>query len=183
MSLPSSVIKTIHKKTNSSEDEIKRRHEAFYSEYPSGSLSKNEFLETFRNESWKTKEIAGDIFDMFDEDRSNTMDFMEYIIAVDAVSLVSPQEKLNWIFNVFDKDGGGSIDRKEMRDVVLGLFTLVGIKIHEDILVDRLQEMLESIDIDGDGEIEKEEFVRNAMKCQFISDIVSGDVVNGISQL
>ena len=54
---------------------------------------------------------------------------------------------------------------------------------HEDILVDRLEEMLDAIDIDGDGEIEKEEFIKNAMNCHFICDIVNGDVVNGISQL
>ena len=129
------------------------------------------------------KEIASDIFTMFDEDESNTMDFSEFVIAEAAVTLASPREKLNWIFSVFDKDGGGVIDHREMRDVVLGLFTMAGIRIHEEILVERLKEMLEAIDIDGDGEIEKEEFIKNAMKCGFICDIVKGDVVNGISQL
>ena len=43
--------------------------------------------------------------------------------------------------------------------------------------------MLEAIDADGDGEIEKEEFIQNAMNCHFIHDIVKGDVINGISQL
>ena len=69
-------------------------------------------------------------------------------MASDAVGLASTREKLNWIFNVFDKDGGGIIDHKEMRDVVLGLLTMVEIRIHEDILVDRLGEMLDAIDID-----------------------------------
>ena len=166
-----------------SNDEIRLKKEEFLLKYPSGFLTKQQFLETFKQANWKTIEIARDIFDMFDEDGSNTMDFMEYIMASDAVSLVSPKEKLNWIFNVFDKDGGGSIDHSELRDVVLGLFTMAGIKIHEDILLDRLNEMLEAIDADGDGEIEKEEFIRNAMKCRFIRDIVKGDVVNGLSQL
>ena len=79
---------------------------------------------------------------------------------------------------MFDKDGGGGvIDHEERRDVVLGLFTMVEIRIHEDILVDRLEEMLDAIHIDGDGEIEKEEFIKNAMNCHFICDIVNGDVV------
>ena len=67
-------------------------------------------MDTFKQASWKTKEIAGDIFAMFDEDGNNTMDFMEYTMASDAVGLASPREKLNWIFNVFDMDGGGVID-------------------------------------------------------------------------
>ena len=43
--------------------------------------------------------------------------------------------------------------------------------------------MIEAIDADGDGEIEKEEFIQNAMNCHFIYEIVNGDVINGISQL
>ena len=135
-------------KTNLTQDEIKQKHKEFLSAHPSGFLTKQEFLDTFKQGSWKTKEIAGDVFGMFDEDGSNTMDFMEYMMASDAVGLASPREKLNWIFNVFDKDGGGVIDHKEVRDVMLGLFTMAGIRIHKDILVDRLGEMLDAIDID-----------------------------------
>ena len=183
VSLPTSSCQILSNKTNLTQEEINQKHKKFLSKNPSGFLTKQEFLDTFKQASWKTMEIAGDIFGMFDEDGSNTMDFMEYMMASDAVGLSSPREKLNWIFNVFDKDGGGVIDHKEMRDVVLGLFTMVGIRIHEDILVDRLEEMLDAIDVDGDGEIEKEEFIQNAMNCHFICDIVNGDVVNGISQL
>ena len=182
-SLSTSSCLILSHKTNLTTEEIQQRHKEFLSKHPSGFLTKQQFLDTFQKASWKTKDIAGDIFTMFDADSSNTMDFKEYVLASDAVGLASPREKLNWIFNVFDKDGGGIIDHKEMRDVVLGLFTMAGIRIHEDILVDRLDEMLEDIDIDGDGEIEKEEFIKNAMNCHFISDIVHGDVVNGISQL
>ena len=170
-------------RTNLSEKQIKMKHKEFIFNHPSGVLTKQDFLQTFKDANWKTKEIASDIFTMFDEDENNTMDFPEFVIAEAAVTLASPREKLSWIFSVFDKDGGGVIDHKEMRDVVIGLFTMAGIRIHEDILVDRLKEMFEAIDIDGDGEIEKEEFIKNAMKCGFICDIVKGDVINGISQL
>ena len=174
---------TLAHKANISQEEIDKKHKDFLLEYPSGFLTKQEFLHIFKEASWKAKDIASDIFTMFDEDGSNTMDFIEFVLAEDAVGLASTRDKLNWIFNVFDKDGGGIIDYKEMRDVVLGLFTMAGIRINEDILADRLKEMLEAIDMDGDGEIEKEEFIKNAMKCGFIKDIVKGDVVNGISQL
>ena len=181
--LPRSDFTILSHRTNLSEQQIEEKHKEFILDYPSGFLTKQEFLHTFKDANWKVKEIASDIFTMFDEDESNTMDFSEFVIAEAAVTLASPREKLNWIFSVFDKDGGGVIDHREMRDVVIGLFTMAGIRIHEDILVDRLKEMLEAIDIDGDGEIEKEEFIKNAMKCGFICDIVKGDVVNGISQL
>ena len=183
VTLSTSQSQVLSQKTSLSQEEISRKHKKFLSDHPSGFLTKQDFLNNFKGANWKTKDIASDIFAMFDEDKNNNMDFTEYVLAEDAVGLASPREKLNWIFNVFDKDGGGVIDHKEMRDVVLGLFTMAGIRIHEDILVDRLKEMLEATDMDGDGEIEREEFIKNAMKRGFICDIVNGDVVNGISQL
>ena len=49
------------------------------------------------------------------------------------------EDKLNWIFNVFDKDGGGSIDPSELREIVRGLFCLAGIKVPDEILDNRCQ--------------------------------------------
>ena len=41
--------------------------------------------------------------------------------------LGTPEEKLKWIFNVFDKDGGGSIDASEIQWMVSGLFAMAGV--------------------------------------------------------
>ena len=32
--------------------------------------------------------------------------------------------------------------------------------------------MSEAIDVDGDGEITKEEFIKNAMECEFVCDML-----------
>ena len=76
------------------------------------------------------------------------------------------------MFNVYDKDGGGTIDPQEMRGIVSGLFTMVGIQgIEEDMVEENSLEMLKIIDSDGDGEITKDEFLQNAMTCDFIRDM------------
>ena len=40
---------------------------------------------------------------------------------------------------MFDKDGGGSIDPSELREIVRGLFCLAGIKVPDEILDNRCQ--------------------------------------------
>ena len=92
---------------------------------------------------------------------------------------------------MFDKDGGGSIDPTELRSIVRGLFCLAGIEVIECILDVRcqvgsnlqifnsliftvlfVQEMTEAIDVDGDGDITKDEFIKNAMECEFVCDML-----------
>ena len=110
------------------------------------------------------------------------------------MQLQTIKDKLTWIFDVFDKDGGGSIDPTELRSIVRGLFCLAGIEVIECILDVRcqvgtnlqifdsllyllcyllfVQEMTEAIDVDGDGDITKDEFIKNAMECEFVCDML-----------
>ena len=58
-------------------------------------------------------------FRVFDDDNSGTMDFTEYMMAINATSLNTPEDKLNWMFDVFDKDGGGTISSDEIKDLLM----------------------------------------------------------------
>jgi Ca2+-binding EF-hand superfamily protein len=40
---------------------------------------------------------------VFDEDRSGKLDFVEYMMAVQSTKLRTPEDKLNWIFKIYDK--------------------------------------------------------------------------------
>lgn len=40
---------------------------------------------------------------MFDDDKSGKLDFVEYMMAVQSTQLKSPEEKLTWIFRMYDK--------------------------------------------------------------------------------
>ena len=51
---------------------------------------------------------------MFDEDRSGSLSFYEYMLVKTAPKLESQEDRLGWIFHAFDSDGGGSIDNTEV---------------------------------------------------------------------
>ena len=70
---------------------------------------------------------------VFDDDKSGTMDFGEFVLATNCTSLSDPQEKVrwpivnmitwyfssrSWIFDVFDEDGGGTIELDEVIKLV-----------------------------------------------------------------
>ena len=74
---------------------------------------------------------------VFDEDHSGSMDFQEYMLAINATTLSSPEDKLTWVFNVFDGDGGGTIDAAEINTMMVGLFEMAGAKVNEEQLAVR----------------------------------------------
>ena len=78
------------------------------------------------------------------------------------------------MFTAFDADGGGSIDVAEIKDIVIGLFRLAGIEEDDDLLETCVTDVLEAVDKDGDGDISKEEFVKNAMQSKFIFNMLKG---------
>ena len=101
------------------------------------------------------------------------MDFTEYMMAINATSLNTPEDKLNWMFDVFDKDGGGTISSDEIKDLLMletcylsdndmyfiiswsGLFEMAGQKIEEEDLEVASKDIMTTIDEDGDGDVTK----------------------------
>jgi len=63
--------------------------------------------------------FARHIFRAFDLDKSNTVDFREFLIGLSMTSTTSsPQTKLEWLFQVFDIDGNGLLTRSECLEVI-----------------------------------------------------------------
>ena len=66
------------------------------------------------------------------------------------------------------------IDADEIRDIVIGLFRLAGIEEDEDLVLACVSDVKDAVDQDGDGDITKDEFVKNAMQSKFIFNMLKG---------
>ena len=94
------------------------------------------------------------------------------------------------MFDAYDADGGGTVDADEITSIVVGLFRwawpvpvilmislllmfrLGGIEEDQDLLAACVFDVIEAVDEEGDGDISKDEFVENAMKCKFIFNML-----------
>jgi calcium-dependent protein kinase len=84
-----------------------------------------------------------------DADGSGEIDYSEWVVAtMDKRKLLS-NEKLETAFNLFDKDGSGTISADEIKEV-LGVGKNIDEKIWNDIVME--------VDGNGDGEISFTEF-------------------------
>merc|ERR1719191_329189 len=91
-----------------------------------------------------------------DKDRSGTIDFPEFLTMMARKMKDSDsEEEVRKAFRVFDKDGNGFISAAELRHIMTNL--------GEKLTDEEVDEMLREADIDGDGQINYEEFVKMMM--------------------
>ena len=161
------MIEAIVKETGFEEDEVKLEYDKFEEKYPGMEVSKSLFLET-NNEFL----LAESFFNVFDFNKSNSLNFYEFMQVKKAMELTEIEDKLEWIFKIFDQDGAGYIDVLELQDVIEGVYRMVGKPVDKDEVMDCIAEIRYAIDDDRDWKITKEEFVTNGLKSKFILQLL-----------
>lgn len=91
-----------------------------------------------------------------DRDKSGTVEFEEFCSIMGRKVASADEEVLIEAFKVFDKDGSGDLDREELR----AIFASLGTETFRPPGDDVVDEMIKEADIDGDGKINRKEFVK-----------------------
>ena len=99
-----------------------------------------------------------------------------YFQAIDLVTRKSDDERLKWAFKLYDKDGSGTINVKEMAAVIETLEGLDGKITNKDMIGENgefnkksktyvyAEKVFKLMDNDRDGEINVDEFVKGYQK-------------------
>merc|ERR1712188_340717 len=94
-----------------------------------------------------------DMINEVDADGSGTIDFAEFLSLMSKkMKDADSEEELMEAFKVFDKDGNGFISSVELRHVMTNL--------GEKLTDDEVDEMIREADVDGDGQVNYDEFVK-----------------------
>mmetsp|Transcript_4219 Transcript_4219/g.15532 ORF Transcript_4219/g.15532 Transcript_4219/m.15532 type:complete len:198 (-) Transcript_4219:40-633(-) len=97
-----------------------------------------------------------DMINEVDADGNGTIDFPEFLtLMARKMKDTDSEEEILEAFKVFDKDGNGFISAAELRHVMTNL--------GEKLTDEEVDEMIREADIDGDGQINYEEFVKMMM--------------------
>ena len=97
-----------------------------------------------------------DMINEVDIDGNGTIDFKEFLgLMARKMRDADTEEELIEAFKVFDRDGNGLISGNELQHVMTSL--------GENISQDEVEEMIKEADLDGDGYINYEEFVKMIM--------------------
>ncbi|BAM40412.1 calmodulin [Theileria orientalis strain Shintoku] len=139
-----------------SEEQIAEFKEAFslFDKDGDGSITTKELGTIMRSLGQNPTEAElQDMINEIDTNSSGTIDFPEFLLLMARkMKECDTEEELIQAFKVFDRDGNGFISAQELRHVMTNL--------GERLTDDEVDEMLREADIDGDGKINYEEFVK-----------------------
>ena len=97
-----------------------------------------------------------DMINEVDADGNGTIDFPEFLnLMARKMKDTDSEEELKEAFKVFDKDGNGFISAAELRHVMTNL--------GEKLTDEEVDEMIREADVDGDGQVNYDEFVKMMM--------------------
>jgi calmodulin len=103
-----------------------------------------------------TKSELQSIIDDVDADGNGTVDFTEFLtLMVNQMNNTKSEDELLEAYKVLDKDGSGFLSVAEIRKAM----NSNGTKLTDN----EVEEIIASVDVDGDGQINYEEFVKMTM--------------------
>ncbi|XP_059383614.1 guanylyl cyclase-activating protein 2 [Carassius carassius] len=167
--------------------ELQEWYKKFVTECPSGTLFMHEFKSFFGvTGNPEAADYIENMFRAFDKNGDNTIDFLEYVAALNLVLRGKLEHKLKWTFKMYDKDGSGCIDKTELREIVESIYRLKKACHGEldekctlltpDQVVDRIFEL---VDENGDGELSLDEFIDGARRDKWVMKMLQMDVNPG----
>ncbi|XP_057783345.1 calmodulin-like protein 11 isoform X2 [Salvia miltiorrhiza] len=103
-----------------------------------------------------SEEELHDMINEVDIDGNGTIEFAEFLnLMANKMKETDAEEELKEAFKVFDKDQNGYISASELRHVMINL--------GEKLTDEEVDQMIREADLDGDGQVDYDEFVKMMM--------------------
>ncbi|XP_069976462.1 Kv channel-interacting protein 4 [Penaeus vannamei] len=108
------------------------------------------------------------VFGTMDQDGSGTITFGDFIMGLSVLLKGTLQERVNWIFNLYDINNDGYITREELIDIVTSIYDLMGDQanpcVDDSTAVDHVDKVFQKLDLNKDGVVTMDEFMEYCSK-------------------
>nr|OQO30095.1 Calcium-binding protein NCS-1 [Rachicladosporium sp. CCFEE 5018] len=169
----------LQRATHFDKKELQQWYKGFLKDCPSGMLTKSEFQKIYKQffPFGDPSSFADYVFNVFDADKSGSIDFKEFICALSVTSRGKMEDKLDWAFQLYDIDGDGKISYEEMLSIVEAIYKMVGSMVKlpedEDTPEKRVKKIFSMMDKDENGSLDMEEFKEGSKRDETIVSALS----------
>ncbi|KXT13447.1 hypothetical protein AC579_4249 [Pseudocercospora musae] len=169
----------LQKATHFDKKELQQWYKGFLKDCPSGMLTKAEFQKIYKQffPFGDPSSFADYVFNVFDADKSGSIDFKEFICALSVTSRGKMEDKLDWAFQLYDIDGDGKISYEEMLSIVEAIYKMVGSMVKlpedEDTPEKRVKKIFRMMDKDENGSLDMAEFKEGSKRDETIVSALS----------
>jgi len=176
--LTGALAKELARRTNYGKAELRRLRSAFdeFDTDHSGDLNKIEFRKIIcglRLFPGASEEILDTLFTSFDNDNSQSIAFNELASALAVLSKATPEEKLLYMFEIYDADGSGDLDVGEVQAIVRQMKIVTDALGRDTAKLEPFVRILvDEGDKDGNGTISKMEWMQSAKKGNGVLDLL-----------
>ncbi|KAJ5074554.1 calcium binding protein [Anaeramoeba ignava] len=155
----------LRKSTHFNHQELLLLYSQFLKENPSGIIQKSQFKTISKQLGIEDPFVGELLFKNFDENGDGEISFSELITAMSITSRGSTDEKLEFLFNIYDLDGNGFIERDEIHQIFKSLHN-ISIQDNElndeKALISYVDQAFDEADQDKDGALSLDEFKSKA---------------------
>ncbi|OCF75769.1 calcium-binding protein NCS-1 [Kwoniella mangroviensis CBS 8886] len=176
----------LQKNTYFDKKELQQWYKGFLKDCPSGQLNKEEFKKIYKQffPFGDPSQFADYVFNVFDEDKSGTIEFKEFICALSVTSRGRLDEKLKWAFQLYDINQDGFITYDEMLQIVRSIYKMTGQMVQlpedEDTPEKRVDKIFRNMDLNKDAKLTYEEFKEGSKQDPTIVQTVRDEDIRSI---
>ena len=121
------------------------------------------------------------IFNTFDCDHDNKLNFFEFVTALSIVLHGNLEQKLRCAFKIYDSNSDGVIDKKEMKTAIDSIYELIGEDMKQlkrtRLSEKKVDEIFARLDTNKDGYITLEEFIKGYLDDQYLTRLLHGNIL------
>ncbi|KAI0988509.1 hypothetical protein GJ496_005910 [Pomphorhynchus laevis] len=172
--LSDAVISRLASETHFNAQEVYRWHVEFIRDCPDGRLSRAQFSKVYKAMSDDEDHGSEYIFAAFDTNNDGNIDFEEFLKAISVTTRGTYNEKLEMVFRMYDLNHDGLIYKEELQIILKVLF-------NSTVSSDRINEIFNMLDIDGDNKISKSEFISVSSRSDDIRQLLDETYTNNMA--